>query len=163
MDRDIWQSKVSVPGDFDFDHSFTPADIDLLAEAIRDGQYHFNLDVNQDSIVDRADLTTWLSVAAEAIGSNRAYLAGDANLDGAVDAEDLNRLALNWRKKVSLWSAGDFTADGFVDSADLNALALNWRQSISQASAASAPVPEPSAWLLTFVGLALVWRRPRRG
>ena len=82
-------------------------------------------------------------------------------MNGVVDAADLNAMALNWRQDVALWSGGDFTADGVVDSADLNALALNWRHSIPMASSFTAPVPEPSALLLTFVGLALAWQRTR--
>ena len=71
-------------------------------------------------------------------------------------------LRFEFAQEVSLWSAGDFNADGSVDAGDLNELALHWRQSIPLASAVSAPVPEPSAWLLALFGLALVGRRPRR-
>ena len=56
----------------------------------------------------------------------------------------------------------DLTADGMVNAADLNSLALEWRQAIPMASSANAPVPEPSAMLLSVLGLVLVWRRPRR-
>ena len=41
---------------------------------------------------------------------------------------DLNQLGIHWLQNVARWSAGDFTADGMVDSGDLNKLALNWRR-----------------------------------
>ena len=148
--------------DFNGDGIMDAADIDSLAARIVAGPpFDSSFDLTGDDTVDEADLTKWRSDAATHNGFSEAYQLGDSNLDGSVDATDLNNLALNWRQSVSEWSGGDFTADGFVDSADLNALALNWRQSISMASAVSAPVPEPSAWLLTVAGLALVWRRRR--
>lgn len=119
-------------------------------------------DLTRDGAVDDTDLTQWLSVAATHNGFGEAYLLGDSNLDGTVNATDLNNLALNWQQNVALWSGGDFTADGVVDSADLTALALTWQQSVPMATSA-APVPEPSALLLTIIGLALVWRRLTNG
>lgn len=119
-------------------------------------------DLTGEGIVDDADLTQWLSDAAAHNGFGQEYLAGDSDLDGSIDAIDLNNLALKWRQNVALWSGGDFTADGMVNAAHLNSLALEWRQAIPMASSANAPVPEPSAMLLSVLGLVLVWRRPRR-
>jgi hypothetical protein len=153
---------VDSAGDFNKDGVLDVADVDLLTAEIAGGTTESTFDLSGDGVVDDADLKTWLSEAAEHNGFSVAYLAGDSDLDGSVDAGDLNNLALNWRQDVSLWSAGDFNADGSVDAGDLNELALKWRQSIPLASAVSAPVPEPSAWLLALFGLSLVWRRPRR-
>ena len=147
--------------DFNNDSHIGVSGIDALVEEIVAGTNGASFDLTGEGTVDEADLTRWLSEAAARNGvSQEEYLAGDSNLDGSVDATDLNNLALNWQQEIARWSGGDFSADGVVDSADLNELALNWRQSIPMASTASAQVPEPSAWLLTFIGLALAWRRP---
>jgi hypothetical protein len=147
--------------DFDGNSSCDLADIDAMTAAIFQGSPDMRFDLNGDSSIDQFDIAPWLASAATDNGFGEPYLPGDSNLDGSVDATDLNNLALNWRQSVTQWSGGDFKVDGFVDPGDLNALALNWRQSIPVAEA-NAAVPEPSAWLLTVVGLALLWRRPRR-
>ncbi len=120
-----------------------------------------SFDLSGEGVIDEMDLRQWLSDAANHNGFSEAYLPGDTNLDGSVDSVDLNNLALNWQQDVANWSAGDITADGRVNSTVLNALALNWRQSIPIATSADAAVPEPSAWLLTVIGLALIFRGPR--
>ncbi len=153
---------VASPGDFNRDGRLTVADTDLLTAEIAAGRQNLEFDLSGDSLVDQSDLETWLSDAAEHNRFRDPYLSGDANLDGSVDAGDLNNLALNWRQDVASWSAGDFNADGSVGAGDLNELALNWRKSIPIASSVNAQVPEPSALLLTLVGLALAWRRPKR-
>ena len=122
-----------------------------------------SFDLNADGVIDNSDVEQWLADAAFSSGFSAPFLQGDTNLDGTVSAVDLNNLALNWGAEVLGWSSGDFTGDGRVSAADLNALALNWRQSIPVASAPSASVPEPSAWLLWIVGLGLICcRRARR-
>ena len=161
---------VTVPEpicDFDSDRSCNVSDIDLMfgvgdlsvGVSVPPANPVFDLDTS--GVIDTGDVDQWLSAAAAQNGFSDPYLSGDADLNGVVDAADLNAMALNWRQDVALWSGGDFTADGVVDSADLNALALNWRHSIPMASSFTAPIPEPSALLLTFVGLALAWQRTR--
>ncbi len=143
-------------GDFSGNDNLEIADIDLLTAQIVAGPPNgLGFDLSGDGSVDDVDLAKWRTDAAAYNGFGEAYLVGDANLDGHVDAADLNRLALNWGGDVSRWSAGDFNADGSVNALDLNAVALNWGRS-SPSAAASAPVPEPSAWLLALVGLTLL-------
>jgi hypothetical protein len=147
--------------DFNRDRNVDVLDLDLLvAELFIARIPPLFFDISHDGLVDKQDVTKWLSDAANHNGFSEAYLSGDSNLDGSVDPADVNNLALSWQQDVALWSGGDFTADGHVNSADLNTLALNWRQSVPMA--ANASVPEPSAWLLTIIGLPLIWRRPRR-
>ena len=150
--------------DFNNDSHVELLDVDAIVGEIVAGTNGQLFDLTGEDIVDKSDLAAWLSAAATHNGFSEAYLPGDSNLNGAVDAADLNALALNWRKyeDVARWSAGDFEPSGIVDAADLNKLALHWQQSIAMASTASAPVPEPSALLLTLVGLASVRGRARR-
>ena len=131
----------------------------MLTKEIIAGSNNFAFDLTGDGTVEDSDLIRWLRDGAAQNGFREAYLLGDSNLDGLVDSWDLNNLAGNWQQANAFWSGGDFTADGVVNSADLNDLALNWRQSIPIGGPASAPVPEPSALLLTLSGLALAWRR----
>ena len=110
--------------------------------------------MNGDGTVDTSDIHYWVT-------DLKSTWIGDANLDGQVDASDLNALALNWRSTTATgWAMGDFNGDEKTDAADLDAIALNWRQSVP--AMASATVPEPSGFLLAVLGVALVWRRPRR-
>lgn len=158
----VASTRIPEPSMLDFNNDFNVnvLDVDSLVGEIVAGKHGGLFDLTGEGIVDDADLNQWLSDAAAHNGFDQEYLAGDSNLDGKVDSIDLNNLALNWRRDdIARWSAGDFTANGRVGSDDLNELALNWRQSIPMASPVSAPVPEPSALLLTVVGLALAWRR----
>ena len=145
-------------GDFDGDGAVDSSDIDLLMNGIADGANAISFDLNGDGAVDDGDRDAWLVQASIKNGFAAPLLVGDSNLDGVVNASDLNTMALNWRQDVNDWTSGNFTGAS-VDAADLNALALNWRRSNAMASSATPAVPEPSAWLLTLLGLALVWRR----
>ncbi len=149
--------------DFNDDGDLDYNDADALVGEIVAGTNDLSFDLSGDEVVDKIDLTQWLTDAAMKNGFNARYVLGDANLDGSVDATDLNNLALNWRKteNVALWSAGDFTADGNVNAADLNDLALNWRQSIPFA-ATSETVPEPTTFTLICGIMATSLLRRRR-
>ena len=150
-----------IPFDFNADGTVDVTDIDMLIVEIVAGTNQESFDLSGEGVVDETDLRQWLSNAAIHNGFNEAYLPGDTNLDGSVDSVDLNNLALKWQQDVANWSSGDITADGRVNSADLNAIGINWRKSIPVATSADATVPEPSAWLLTVIGFALVFRKPR--
>jgi hypothetical protein len=83
-------------------------------------------------------------------------LPGDFQVDGDVDGTDL----ILWKNRFGTGAGGDADGDGDTDGADF----LVWQQGLgmSAASAASKAVPEPAAWMLALVGLALM-RRPIRG
>ena len=148
--------------DFSGDGACDTTDIDQLMNEIAAGTNGAAFDLNIDGAVNDEDRDEWLAQASLENGFAKSLLLGDADLDGSVNSNDLNVLALNWRQEnTHAWTGGNFTGAA-VDAADLNALALNWRKSVSMASKASAPVPEPSAFLLSLVGLALIWKRARR-
>lgn len=137
------------------------ADANALVAEIVEGTNRMAFDLSGDSFVDDVDLTHWLSEASIHNEFSEPYLPGDSNLDGTVDAADLNTLAWNWQQQARSWSAGDFHVDGSVNAADLSKLAVNWQRTIPTASVVSATVPEPSALLLTILGCAVLWRKPR--
>ena len=58
-----------------------------------------------------------------------------------LDARDLNRLALHWQAQSAGWCGGDFTADGVVNAQDLNGLALNSHRYVSVAPPVIAALP----------------------
>ena len=97
---------------------------------------------------------------------------GDANLDLKVDAADLNKLAVNWRKKGKTWQEADFTGDGQVGPADLNLLAINWQFGVdlpslvsfdqAWAAALAAAIPEPSSAILLTLTIPMAALRRRR-
>ena len=149
-------------GDFSGNDMLDIADIDLLTAQIDSPSSRLGFDISGDGTVDDTDLAKWRSDAATHNGFGEPYLVGDSNLDGMVNAADLNNLALNWGADVSSWSAGDFNADGRISALDLNGLAVNWGRSIPIAATVKAPVPEPSAVLLTLVGLTMAWGLRRR-
>lgn len=147
--------------DFNQDGKVDFVDTDALVAEIVDGTNRMEFDLSGDGSVDDVDLTQWLSEAATHNQFGEPYLRGDSNLDGTVNATDLSNVALNWQQYGRSWSAGDFQVDGSVNAADLSKLALNWQQTIPMASMDNAPIPEPSAYLLTILGCAMVWRRAR--
>lgn len=159
--RDIWQAKASFPGDFDFDHSFTDADIDALAEAIRNGHYHFNLDTNHDGHVDMDDHLRWVHDSSFA---NTYY--GDANLDGEFNSADLTLVFQSgeYEDKITLnssWAEGDWNGDGDFGSGDLIAAFQDGGYGIGARAAVSA-VPEPTCGMLLAIGAIVICRLRKR-
>ena len=130
-------------GDFNGDGSLNVKDMDALTAAINSGDTDSAFDVDQSGVVDSSDRQHWLTEVFETI-------PGDVNLDREVNAEDLNLLGLNWlRTDVTSYSDGDLDGDGNVGASDLNEIGRNWQMS----SASTAPVPEPSNFVLLLLGL----------
>jgi len=93
------------------------------------------------------------------IGNFAVRASGDANGDGIVDAADLALVLANWSTGDS-YATGDFNGDDTVDAADLSRL---FGTPADPASAQFASVPEPSAFVLTALGmLGLIGMRRRR-
>ena len=135
-------------GDFDRDGALGCADVDSLVSVIATGGADNGFDLNGDNLVDQADLQTWLDLAG-ALNLASPYLPGDANLDGDVNAMDYAIWQDHKFTATAAWCAGDFTADGHIDGADL----LVWNAYKLQSSDnLSAPVPEPSVWILVLNG-----------
>lgn len=107
-------------GDFDLDGDFDCDDINQLTTAIAAGNADPQLfDLNNDQVVDRADLDTWRAIAGGAnLGAGRVYPRGDANLDGTVDGTDFGIWNTHKFTFSSRWCEGDFNADGGVDGSD---------------------------------------------
>lgn len=144
-------------GDFNDDLIYDCTDIDLLTMQIASGvgDLMFLFDLNQDGIVDGADLDAWLTEAGAAnLPSGNAYLFGDADLDGSVDGLDYGVWNANKFTVNSRWCSGDFNADGVVDGVDFTLWNAN-----KFSVAASEVVPEPATMILLPLVFALLATR----
>ncbi len=108
-------------------------------------------DITGNGVIDNADVSEWLTIAADQNGLASPYKRGDANLDGIVDGQDF--ILWNGSKFTStlLWDHGDFNGDGVVDGQDF----ILWNGTKFSSSDAVSGVPEPSMSILLGVALLL--------
>jgi len=112
-----------VQADFDEDEQLTAADIDLLSRQISDGTNRGRFDLNEDSMVDQADLDRWLDDFA-------ATTRGDANIDGVVDFQDFLAVSGNFNSPAG-WATGDFNGDFRSDFSDFLIISQNFTSNAS--------------------------------
>ncbi|HLA84888.1 MAG TPA: autotransporter-associated beta strand repeat-containing protein [Thermoguttaceae bacterium] len=93
-------------------------------------------------------------------GSLLPPIPGDTGTDRIVDATDADVLAGNWGTNVGTAGrfAGDFNADQWVNALDASILAANWGNHNTESAVG---VPEPSAIVLLFGAIALLFARRR--
>ena len=117
-DLQITESGVDpVDGDFNNDGSYDCLDIDVLTQAIVQGNNDPTLDLSGDGTLSMADVDLWLAEA----GTNNVgapFLPADGTLDGVVDVSDFAVWNANKFTNNSSWCAGDFNVDGVVDVSD---------------------------------------------
>ena len=109
-------------------------------------------DLVDDDIIDAADITEWLSLAATEIGYDTPFSRGDINLDHDVDMRDLTAMIIGFTSAGGTgktWDTGDTDGDGDVDSADLTTAIINF----TGARNAAVAVPEPSGLLLLVLAV----------
>ena len=130
------------------------------------GSSNATFDLDGSGTVDDADLTEWLTQAS-ADNAPKEYKRGDADLDGNVTGGDFAALSLGFGAQGG-WGDGNFVVDavaggGNVEGGDFAQLSLNFGHMSSVAAAS--PVPEPSAVVLLFGLLAILFRvqKLRRG
>lgn len=134
-------SETSEPtGDFDENGQLDAADIDLLSTAVRDATYDPAFDLNLDTLVDQEDRRIWVEELA-------GTFFGDATLNQTVEFDDFLALSAAFGSSGG-WANGDFDGSADVQFADFLMLADNYGQS----GVGTAAVPEPSCYILLFVG-----------
>lgn len=143
-------------GDFDDNGKYECADVDALVAEIVAGTNDPAFDLNEDEVVDSADLDAWL-IEAGTFSSGSPILAGDADLNGDVDGEDFLKWNRNKFTATPGWCAGDFDADGTIDGDDF----LVWDGNKFQGANSTAAVPEPGLELLAAFCAAILLRRQR--
>lgn len=117
------------------DFACNAADIDLLSDQIRSGEFGF--DLNGDGATDLADRTHWVEHLM-------LTQYGDGNLDRVVDFDDFLSLAREFGT-IGGWADGDYDGSGMSDFSDFLMLA----QSFGSGGSVQA-VPEPhngAGWL----------------
>lgn len=148
-------------GDVDLDHDHDATDIDLLQAAILGGSTNKLYDVNQDNLLNLADVNHLIHNLL-----NTEY--GDLNLDGQVSIGDLTVLAENFGMPGG-WASGDQNGDGLVSIGDLTVLAEHFGFGVTGdpfafGSAAFTAIPTPAAgWAGALLLAGCAGRRFRRG
>ncbi len=136
--------RPSITCDFDNNGLCNIVDIDQqVTEIALGGANDLFYDMNQDGVLNLADVHQWLAVAgARNLGPGRSYLVGDADLNGASDGSDFGIWNANKFNPAGTgkWSLGDFNASGFTDGSDFGL----WNSTKFTSSDAAA-VPEPGA------------------
>jgi len=152
--------------DFSSDGVCGVADINLMFQVgdLRTGvatsENTENFDLIDNDIIDAADITEWLSLAATEIGYDTPFSRGDINLDHDVDTRDLTAMIIGFTSAGGTgktWNTGDTDGDGDVDSSDLTTAIINFTSARNTATA----VPEPSGLLLLVlaIGCLFLWGR----
>ena len=80
-------------------------------------------DLIDNDIIDAADITEWLSLAATTNAYSSRYLRGDTDLDHDVDTVDLTGMIMHYTGATgsgTTWLTGDIDGDGAIDCADSN-------------------------------------------
>lgn len=146
-----------VIGDFDSNGTVDLADVDRLIDAIRDGVFDAQFNLNQDTELDFNDLRFMIDDLLET-------WFGDVNLDRRFDTTDLVTVfqAGEYEDQIpgnSTWARGDWNADGDFDSSDLVVAftsngfeqGVKVSQAIRQASAVPESLPSFHVLLLTIL------------
>ena len=121
VELDLLVHKLSVEplypiGDFNEDEIIDVLDIDLLADAIRNGSSESVFDIDFDIEVSEQDHWEWVHVA-------KGTYFGDANLDGEFNSSDFVQVFAVGEYEDSIdgnsgWAEGDWNGDGAFSSQD---------------------------------------------
>lgn len=106
---------ADIHGDLNDDGRLDVGDLDLLTQAIADGEQGVQFDLNGDETIDLLDHDFWVT-------SIRETWFGDANLDGEFNSSDLVAVfqAGKFEQDVEAsWSDGDWNGDLRFGSGDL--------------------------------------------
>ncbi len=141
-------------GDFDDSGILDTDDINLLSEAVREGDTDPVFDVNGDGLLNDGDRLFWFEQL-------KGTLPADGNLDGVVDGSDFNLWNDNKGLTITNLEQGDFNGDGNTDDGDF----FLWETHAFMGPAGQpASVPEPLGVTLLAGGvlIRLIVSRRRR-
>lgn len=151
-------ARFTTDGDFDLDNQLTEADIDRLAEAIKQQSTDSKFDLNRDGGLDAEDYQLWV------IDIKQTWL-GDSTLDGHFDSGDLVEVfkAGHYEDGIesnSTWATGDWNGDRDFDTGDLVS-AFNDGGFEAGLRMPVVAVPEPSCMMPFALGLFGILSRLR--
>ena len=151
---DIWLADIDYPltwiydGNFVRDETLNVDDIDRLSAAILANSSDLVYDLNDDQLVDVADLQFWVN---DLFGT----WVGDVNLDGEFDTSDLVNVFQAGKYEfdtAATWSDGDWNADGRFTTGDLVAAFQDGGYEQGARASATA-IPEPTSGIIAVAGL----------
>ena len=142
---------AEVPGDYDADGILDVSDIDLQAVAMKEPHSSLAIfDENGDGTVNESDRQIWVHVHA-------STWFGDANLDAEFNTSDFVQVFEAGKYETlqeASWSEGDWDGNGFFDTGDfVKAFEDGGYEQGPRMNAMA--VPEPGAWAMLMIGLAL--------
>ena len=149
--------------DFNRNFRLDSGDLDMLTRQIADGSTDILFDL------DRVDENITFNDLQIAVKDKHYTYFGDANDNGVFDSSDLVSVFVAGLydagpTEAAVWSTGDWNGDGEFSSTDL-VIAMQdggYDQGPRPPQGAAVVVPEPSAGLLTLLGLvALIYSRRR--
>ena len=148
----VYDPEPVLRGDFNENGEIDLGDIDLLTAASASGEDPPEFDLTGDGEVNQADVTEWAK--ADDIGYT---WIGDANFDGEFNTGDFVQVLGIGKYELpgatAVWSEGDWNGDGVFGTGDLvAALGDGGYENGPRMDVAS--VPEPSAIVLSLLGLA---------
>ncbi|MFC1758875.1 pentapeptide repeat-containing protein [Planctomycetota bacterium] len=141
--------KIGQKGDFDADGDLDWRDVTRLAELLRLGVNDRTFDVNEDDILDHADLRFWVRTL-------KNTFFGDADLDGEFSSRDFVRVFAFGKfesGESASWQEGDWDGDGVFDSSDF---VIAFRESAYEKGPRSNPVYVPEPPGISIYGLVLL-------
>ena len=145
-------------GDFNLNGVLDSPDIDDLTVQSAGKQNPTAYDLNADSLVDQEDIRVWVKDLFKS-------WIGDADLNGEFNSGDLVVVLSSGTYEAdvdSVWSTGDFNGDRRTNTSDLVFALADGGYELGPRGAIAA-VPEPSAILLTVLGVAALAFRRRTG
>ena len=143
-------SLATVLGDVNLDGSLDVADLDTLSRGIQQGSDDPLLDLNRDGTVDDRDRNIWIQDLMD------TYF-GDADLNGEFNSADFVQVFVAGKYETGAyasWSEGDWDGGGFFDSRDFVTAFVDGGYEQGPRTDLAA-VPEPGAWAMLVIGLAL--------
>ena len=144
-----------VAGDFNGNGERDVMDMDLLTQAVKDGDASFDLDGDND--VDADDRTFWIETLTN------SYF-GDSNFDGEFSSSDFVTVftaAKYETGEAATWAEGDWNGDGIFSSSDFVAAFMGAGYELGAREGGLQVVPEPTSLGLLGIG-ALVLLGVRR-
>jgi hypothetical protein len=154
IDEAIWVVDLDYPitwvypGNFVRDETLNVDDISRLSAAILASSSDLVYDLNDDELVNVADLQFWVH---DIFGT----WTGDANLDGEFKSSDLVNVFQAGKYELdtaATWSEGDWNADGRFTTRDLVAAFQDGGYEQGPRASVTA-VPEPTSGFIAVAGL----------
>ena len=147
-------------GDFDGSGALDAGDINLLSQAVRDGTFNSDLDLDSDGVLTIADRGVWVN------DLRRTYF-GDSNLDGEFNTNDFVTVFVAGEFEDGIagnseWETGDWDGNGDFGTADFVSAFQTGAYEAGPRAATLSAVPEPNGLLLYALGVGIAYCCGRR-